>query len=70
MYRNILKYSLCVIIVNFLPSFYVPQMWIIVFTNLAKITEHVTMDLITIPVIAVGILKDETVKVGFIPFFY
>ena len=53
----------------FLFSFYFPQRWIIVFTNLAKITEHVTMALITIPVIAVDILKDETVKVVFIPFF-
>ena len=45
--------------------FHVTQRWIIVFTNLARTTERVTMALITIPVPAVDISKDKTVKVLF-----
>lgn len=39
------------------------QKWITVLTNLAKTMERVTMAMITIPVTAEDISKEETVKV-------
>ena len=54
----------------FVFSLYVTQRWTIVLANLAKTTERVIMAEITIPVTAVDISKDETVKVVFICHVY